>query len=486
MAVAAFAWSRTGRELPGGLRPYLIAAGVLVLAHLLRQVGGGGGRAVSRRSARYGTNTAVAILIVLGLLGGINWMATRYFKRFDLTKGQRYSLSDQTKKVVSGLKDEIKITYFQRARDMQRGQDRLKDYQALSDKLKVEFVDPVQGAGQGPGLRRARALAHPRGRAGQRRGSAPPTTPSRTSRTPSSRSRAKAKKTVCFAEGEGERDIDDSGERGFSGAKTSLDEEPVRDEEGPAPPREDGADGLHGLRGGGAGEGPPARGPSALRDYVKGGGKLLVMADAPTKDATPNLDALLKEWNVEAGKDVVVDVSGMGQLFGAGEFTPIAMSYPYHEITKDFRVMTAFHMARGMQAGTGERRGVSAQNLLETSRDSWAETDLTLKGPIAYDEGKDKKGPISLGVVATVRGKAPEPAPAPVPLALARAAEAGGQAEGPRGPARGARRRRLREQRPARLPGQPGLLPERGGLAGRGRRPHLHPAPRTRTTSGCS
>ena len=30
------------------------------------------------------------------------------------------------------------------------------------------------------------------------------------------------KKTVCFAEGEGERDLDDTSERGFSGAKSAL------------------------------------------------------------------------------------------------------------------------------------------------------------------------------------------------------------------------------------------------------------------------
>ena len=30
------------------------------------------------------------------------------------------------------------------------------------------------------------------------------------------------KKTVCFVEGEGERDIDDRGERGYSGAKAAL------------------------------------------------------------------------------------------------------------------------------------------------------------------------------------------------------------------------------------------------------------------------
>jgi ABC-type uncharacterized transport system involved in gliding motility auxiliary subunit len=421
IAVGAFAWSRTGRELPGGLRPYLIAAGVLVLAHLLvkwEDVAA----LFSRRTARYGTNTALTILIVLGLLGALNWMATRYFKRFDLTKGQRYSLSDQTKKVVSGLKDEIKITYFQRAREMQRGQDRLKDYQALSDKLKVEFVDPVQKPARAQTLDVRGPwpiLVIERGDVRERA-----TNDSEQDITNAIiKITREGKKTVCFAEGEGERDIDDSGERGMSGAKTSLAKNQYETKKvlllrEKAVPKE-----CTVFVVGGPQKDLLPEAISPLRDYVKGGGKLLVMDDAPTKDATPNLDALLKEWNVEAGKDVVVDVSGMGQLFGAGEFTPIAMSYPYHEITKDFRVMTAFHMARGMQAGTASIEGVSAQNLLETSRESWAETDLSLRDPIAYDEGKDKKGPISLGVVVTVRGKAPEPVPTPSPSPSPGAAE---------------------------------------------------------------
>ena len=41
---------------------------------------------------------------------------------------------------------------------------------------------------------------------------------------------------------------------------------------------------------------------------------------------------------------------------------------------------------------------------METSDQSWAETDLALKGPIKFDEGKDRKGPISLAAVGTVRG----------------------------------------------------------------------------------
>jgi ABC-type uncharacterized transport system involved in gliding motility auxiliary subunit len=111
--------------------------------------------------------------------------------------------------------------------------------------------------------------------------------------------------------------------------------------------------------------------------------------------------------------DVVVDDSGVGQLFGMGPFTPLAAEYPFHEITKDFKVATAYHLARSMGAGSATVPGVTAQNLVMTSERSWAESDVTLKQPIQYDPGKDRNGPIALAALATV--KAPEPAPTPTP-----------------------------------------------------------------------
>ena len=73
------------------------------------------------------------------------------------------------------------------------------------------------------------------------------------------------------------------------------------------------------------------------------------------------------------------------------------------------------------------------------------------------------------------RRREPSPAPSPGARSLP-----GADAPRPRGTRGGDRRRRLRQQRAPRLPGQPRLLPERRGLAGRGRRPHLDPAPRAR------
>jgi len=166
----------------------------------------------------------------------------------------------------------------------------------------------------------------------------------------------------------------------------------------------------------------------SLRRFVKGGGKVLMMAEPETRNATPNLDALAKEWNIDLVRDIVVDVSPVGQLFGTGALTPLASQYPFHEITKDFRVMTAFHTARSAEAGKGNVEGVTAQNLLQTTADSWAETDLTLKEPVELDEGKDRKGPISLGAVATIKAS---PTPSPSPAAPASPAASGSPAASP-------------------------------------------------------
>ena len=70
-----------------------------------------------------------------------------------------------------------------------------------------------------------------------------------------------------------------------------------------------------------------------------------------------------------------------------------------------------------MEAGKATIDGVTTQDLVKTSPQSWAESDLAMKGAIKFDEGKDRKGPIALAAVATVRGPAPAPTPAPSPAA---------------------------------------------------------------------
>jgi ABC-type uncharacterized transport system involved in gliding motility auxiliary subunit len=411
IAVGALAFSRSGRTLPGGLRPYLIAAAALALVHLVLRWEDAT-RGLGRRQLKYGSNTFVLVVVVLGILGAANYLASRHTKRFDLTKDQRYSLSDQTRKVVAGLKDEIKITYFQRSRDMARGQDRLKEYQALSPRLKAEFVDPVQS----PAKAQAYDVRGPWPILVVEKGDKRERVSNDGEQDITNaliKVTREGKKTVCLLEGEGERSGEESGERGFSGAKSSLTKALyevknvflMREKTVPKD--------CTILVVGGPEKDLLPETTAAVRDWVKAGGKALVMVEAELKESYPNLVALLKDWNIEAGKDVVVDVSGMGQLFGFSELAPLAIEYPYHAITKDFRLPTLYGGARSVKAGTSTIEGVSASDLVKTSEQSWAESDLQLKGAIKFDEGKDRKGPVSLAAVATVRGPAPAPTPTP-------------------------------------------------------------------------
>ena len=52
-----------------------------------------------------------SILFIIGLVV-VNVIADRYYKRFDLTKEKRYTLSESTRNIVSQLEDEVYITIF--------------------------------------------------------------------------------------------------------------------------------------------------------------------------------------------------------------------------------------------------------------------------------------------------------------------------------------------------------------------------------------
>jgi ABC-type uncharacterized transport system involved in gliding motility auxiliary subunit len=415
IAVAAVFVTRTpwAEKLPGGLRPWLIAAAALVLVHLVLRFEDVV-RGLGRRQLKYGGNTFLLVAAVLGILVFANYFVSRHTKRFDLTKDQRFSLSDQTKKVVGGLKQEIKLVYFQRSRDMARGQDRLKEYQALSPRLKAEYIDPVQS----PAKAQAYDVRGPWPILVVEKGDKRERVTNDGEQDITNaliKITRESKKTVCLLEGEGERSGEDSGERGFSGVKSSLTKALyevksvflMREKTVPKD--------CTVLIVGGPEKDLLPETTAAIKDFVKGGGKALVMVEAELKEHYPNVVALLKGWNIEAGNDVVVDVSGMGQLFGFSELAPLAIEYPYHAITKDFRLPTLYGGARSVEAGKGSVEGVSASDLVKTSAQSWAESDLTLKGSIKYDEGKDRKGPVALAAVATVKGPAPAPSPSPSP-----------------------------------------------------------------------
>jgi ABC-type uncharacterized transport system involved in gliding motility auxiliary subunit len=156
----------------------------------------------------------------------------------------------------------------------------------------------------------------------------------------------------------------------------------------------------------------------SLRRYLNKGGKAFIMIDPPDRTDSPpltNLIALVREWGVEVNNNLIVDQSSIGQLLGRGPGTPVAGGYPSHPITDRFNVITAFPLARSVTPVTGGAR--TAQPVVETSQQSWAESDvkaLAERRAVGFDEAAgDKKGPVP--VAAAIAVDAPEQAPTPAP-----------------------------------------------------------------------
>ncbi len=99
-------------------------------------------RLLKARQTKYAAYAAIYIAVVVAILTVGNILADRYNKSFDSTSNKRYSLSEQTAKIIKGLKEPATITYFDQGSRFQQGRDLLDQYANLSSKVHIEYVDP--------------------------------------------------------------------------------------------------------------------------------------------------------------------------------------------------------------------------------------------------------------------------------------------------------------------------------------------------------
>jgi ABC-type uncharacterized transport system involved in gliding motility auxiliary subunit len=97
---------------------------------------------IKARQTKYAAYVTVYVLVVVAIVTVANVLADRYNKTYDATSNKRYSLSDQTAKIVKGLRQDATITYFNQTKDFREGKDLLDQYANLSHKVQVKYVDP--------------------------------------------------------------------------------------------------------------------------------------------------------------------------------------------------------------------------------------------------------------------------------------------------------------------------------------------------------
>ena len=363
------------------------------------------GRLFGGRSARLGSISAASVLVVLGILVALNYISTREHKRWDLTATSQFTLAPQTIKVLQGLDAPLKITVF--AKDDASYRDRLREYEYTSKKVSVDYVDPFKK----PALARQMQI--------QSDGTVAIEYKDRIERVVSNSEQdltngiikvvTGKERKVYFMQGHGEKDTAGSEGAGYSGISSQLVHDNYKVEKLPLAQQgsvpEDAAVVVV--------AGPKADllpgEIDALKTYLAKGGKLMLLVDPQEKaDAPllPNVVALAHEWAIDLGNNVVVDISGMGRLIGTDATVPVALNYPSHPIVKDMAdLLTAYPLARSVTPVSGGVGGRTAQVFVETSAQSWAETDVKTVlsgGKVAFDEGKgDKRGPVAIAAAAS-------------------------------------------------------------------------------------
>lgn len=354
---------------------------------------------VTERSTRYGTNVVLGSIVFLAILGVLNYLGARHSKRFDLTEQKVYSLSEQSINVVKNLQQELKLLAFVEGGINPELRDLLANYARYSDKVSYELIDPDKR----PELaEKYQVRTYNTVRVEYGNESTMVTQPTEENITNAIiKVTRTTKKVVCVIEGHGEPDLDDvQNAKGLASFRTALTNENYEVKKvllasEPAVPSDCNAVVV-------AGPQKPFldHEMQALETYLENGGRALFLIPPRTGN---QFEPLLAKWGIKLGNDVVVDqVVRLFQGPALG-LTPLANTYGFHEITRDFKQRTIFPMTRTVKADAAGKTGITAVDLVKTSPSSWAETDLDgvfQRGEASLDPSSDTKGPVSVAAAA--------------------------------------------------------------------------------------
>ena len=345
-------------------------------------------------------NAVWGAVMVLGIIVLVNYLAEKYPERLDLTAGKLHSLSDLTIATLSGLDADVQALAFMEGGTDEKLEALLKGYGVHSERFTFQFLDLDNALDKAKdyGVRRYNTLVLEAKESGKRH----PLTELNEKEITNALLKVTRNRSelVYFTAGHGEKSAaQGENDYGLLAGRLREIDYAVRDSlmlarAGKVP--EDCAVLVI------AGPQTPFLAPEleAVREYLQAGGAVLALLD-PVYES--GLDAVLSEWGVILGDDFVIDTSGVGSLFGLDFTTPVSVSYGDHPITtKHQGIMTFYQLVRSVGFAPG-RAGVEGVELVTTSADGWAESDLSVlsangQRTVRMDPDVDRSGPVSLGV----------------------------------------------------------------------------------------
>lgn len=340
------------------------------------------------RIALYSLNMIVMILAAATLVGIVNWLGTKHYKRWDLAKPSSEALAAQTLNVLKNLDRDVKVTYFfttnteseEGAQSQEQWKELLERYKSLSKRFDYEMIDFVKNPQRVSAFLEDKKVNPDQNSSLVVSGEYVEKI-SDTSEEALTSAIIKVtkgeKRTVCFTEGHGEHDPDQSGTGGYSVAKTGLEQENftikkiniIKD----AVPADCSVIVI-------AGPMIPFKPEEAelLDKWMDGGGRMMAMLD-PMQNAT-GLEPMLEKYAVIALNDVLQ--TDAREAAGVDPFIVFAETYnSNHPITKELSQLgllvenrvrslpSFFYIARSLKINDTPPKGVETEALI-TSMDN--------------------------------------------------------------------------------------------------------------------
>ncbi len=355
---------------------------------------------VASQQARFGATAGLYTIVVIAILAAINYLGVRFNKPLDLTSNKRFTLSQETQRIVGNLKQDATITYFDTSRNFDQARGLLDRYKNLSPKIHIEYVDlrtqPMRGREYGVRYQGTAFVEE-----GARREEAKSF--DEQGITGAFLKISKGVRKVCFVSGSKERALDLTDGPGLSAFKTLLERDNYTADSITLLDKNKVPDDCKVTVVAGPRADYTANEVSALKNYVENGGRALFLLDPPLDfrgehiaENTP-LTNLLESWGVTLDKDLVLENTALTAIYGP-ENPPIN-HYDDQPIVNDLKgSYVIMPLARSLEVKNAGKSTVS--KLFSTSDAAVATTELS-SGRVRMDDPKNKKGPFVLGAAGT-------------------------------------------------------------------------------------
>lgn len=355
------------------------------------------------RQMRYGSNSLILFIAFTGILVVVNILAQQYPQRWDVTEDKQHTLAPETIQTLQTLPETVHATAFYSTRqDPTTARQLLEDFQANSNgKFDFQFMDPDSN----PVLVKQLGITGD-GKILLQMGNNKEIVTSATESELTNgliRLLNPEKPVLYFLTGDGEHDIENSGNSSYTRVRQVLESKNYVVKTLNLQAQNAIPDDARAVVVAGPTVPLPENSVTLIKGYMKNGGSLLVLANPVplTKFGDqPDLLAeyLASDWGMTLDNDIVVDTNSPSSPFFA-----VGAQYAVHPITDKMQGIAAiFPYSRSITVDSSNTT-VSPTPLVLTIAQSWGETDFSAmqqQQSLTYDEGKDILGPMTLAAAA--------------------------------------------------------------------------------------